>query len=51
MRPDNKTTVLASLPNVKLEGGKSYTFVLSGRPGKYDFVRIEDDVSKDVSNQ
>jgi hypothetical protein len=51
VRPDNKTTVLASLPNVKLEGGKSYTFVLSGRPGKYDFVRIEDDVSKDLSGQ
>jgi hypothetical protein len=47
IRPDNKKTVLASLGNVKLEGGKTYTFVLSGRPGKYELIQIEDTVGKD----
>jgi hypothetical protein len=47
VRPDNKKTVLASLGNVKLEGGKTYTFVLSGRPGKYELIQIEDVVGKD----
>jgi hypothetical protein len=45
VKPDNKETVLASLPNVKLEGGKSYTFVFSGKPGKYELIKIEDDVA------
>jgi hypothetical protein len=47
VRPDNKKTVLASLGNVKLEGGKTYTFVLSGKPGKYELIQIEDVVGKD----
>jgi hypothetical protein len=45
-RPDNKRTTLASLPNVKLEAGKSYTFLLAGRPGKYELVKIEDQVTR-----
>jgi hypothetical protein len=49
VRPDNGKTVLASLPNVKLEGGKTYTFVLTGRAGKYSLIRIEDDVAKSAS--
>jgi hypothetical protein len=44
-RPDNKSTRLASLPAVKLEAGKSYTFLLTGRAGKYELVRIEDQVA------
>jgi hypothetical protein len=45
-RPDDRNTSLATLPNVKLEGGKSYTFVLAGRPGrKYELVKIEDEVA------
>lgn len=47
VRPDNDRAVLASLGNVKLEGGKTYTFVLSGRPGKYELIKIEDVVGKD----
>jgi hypothetical protein len=47
VRPDNGKTVLASLGNVKLEGGKTYTFVLSGKPGKLELIRIEDVVAKD----
>jgi hypothetical protein len=46
VRPDGKTTALASLPNVKLEGGKSYTFVLAGKSGKAELIRIEDEVAK-----
>jgi hypothetical protein len=45
VRPDNKSTVLATLANVKLEGGKSYTFVLTGKGGKYEILRIEDAVA------
>ncbi len=45
VRPDNKSTVLAKLPNTKLEGGKSYTFVLSGTPGKFEIIKIEDAVA------
>jgi hypothetical protein len=45
VRPDGKETVLTTLKDVKLEGGKSYTFVLSGRVGKYEVIKIVDDVA------
>lgn len=48
VRPDGKTTTIASLPSVKLEGGKSYTFVLAGKAGKGEIVKIEDVVAKEV---
>lgn len=50
IRPEGKKNVLASQPNVKLEGGKSYTFVVSGRATKPDIIVIEDDVAKNVSS-
>jgi hypothetical protein len=50
IRPEGKKNVLASRPNVKLEGGKSYTFVIAGRGVKPDIILIEDDVAKDVSS-
>ena len=46
IRPEGKKNVLVSLPNVKFEGGKSYTFVLSGTPTKPEIIKIEDDVAK-----
>ena len=46
IRPEGKKNVLASLPNVKLEGGKSYTFVVSGTPARPEIIKIEDDVAK-----
>jgi uncharacterized protein DUF4397 len=49
VRPEGKKNVLASQPNVKLEGGKSYTFIVSGKAGKPEIIKIEDDVAKDVS--
>lgn len=45
VRPDNDKTTLAKLANVKLESGKSYTFVYTGRNGKYELLKIVDDVA------
>jgi Domain of unknown function (DUF4397) len=50
VRPQGKKNVLAREPNVKLEGGKSYTFVVAGTPAKVDIIKIEDDVAKNVSS-
>jgi hypothetical protein len=49
VRPDNKTTTLATLANQQLEASKSYTFVVVGKPGKYEIVKVEDTVAKDPS--
>jgi hypothetical protein len=49
VRPQGKKNVLARQPNVRLEGGKSYTFVVAGSPAKVEIIKIEDDVAKDVS--
>jgi len=46
IRPEGKKSVLASLPNVKLEGGKSYTFVVAGTPARPEIIKVEDDVAK-----
>jgi Domain of unknown function (DUF4397) len=51
IRPEGKKNVLASLPGVKLEGGKSYTFVVAGTPSKVEIIKIEDDVAKDLSSR
>ncbi len=45
VKPDNKDATLATLASTKLEAGKSYTFVLVGRAGKHDIVKIEDAVA------
>ena len=49
VRPDNKTTTLATLANQQLEASKSYTFVVVGKPGKYEIVKVEDTVAKEPS--
>ncbi len=46
VRPDGKETTLATLSGVELEGGKRYTFVLSGEPGRAEIIRIEDQVGR-----
>jgi hypothetical protein len=46
VRPDGKETVITTVKDVKLEGGKSYTFVLTGKNGKYDVIKIVDDVAQ-----
>lgn len=43
IRPEGKKNVLARRPNVKLEGGKSYTFVVSGTAARPDIIVIEDE--------
>lgn len=48
VRPDNGSTTLAKLAEVKLEGGKSYTFVLTGHGGKHELIKIEDNVAQDA---
>jgi hypothetical protein len=45
VKTDGKDATLASLPNTKLEAGKSYTFVLVGTPGKPELIKIEDAVA------
>jgi hypothetical protein len=50
-RPQGKKNVLAREPNVKLEGGKSYTFVVAASPAKVDIIRIEEVVAKEVSSK
>lgn len=49
IRPDGKNNVLASVPNVKFEGGRSYTFVVAGTPAKPEVIKVEDDVAKDAT--
>jgi hypothetical protein len=46
VRPKGKETVLTTVHDVKLEGGKSYTFVLTGHNGKYEVIKIVDDVNQ-----
>ena len=45
VKPDNKNSTLATLAGTTLEAGKSYTFVLVGKPGKYEIIKIEDTVA------
>jgi hypothetical protein len=45
VRPEGKKNVLASVPNVKFEGGKSYTFVITGTPTKPEVIKVEDEVA------
>jgi uncharacterized protein DUF4397 len=42
IRPQGKKNVLVSQPNVKFEGGKSYTFVVAGQAAKPDLIKVED---------
>jgi hypothetical protein len=51
IRPQGKKNVLASLPGVKLEGGKSYTFVVAGTPSRLEIIKVEDDVAKNMSSR
>ena len=45
VRPDDQKTTLATLSNVQLQPGRTYTFVLAGRPGqKYEVIKIDEQV-------
>ena len=45
VKPDNKSNTLATLAGADLKAGTSYTFVLVGKPGKYQIVQIQDEVA------
>jgi hypothetical protein len=45
VRPQHKENVLATVANVKLEAGKSYTFIANGKPGMLNVIKITDDVA------
>jgi hypothetical protein len=45
LRPQGRKDVLASLPEVKFEGGRSYTFVVAGTPARSEIIKIEDEVA------
>ncbi|MGH7509579.1 MAG: DUF4397 domain-containing protein [Gemmatimonadales bacterium] len=51
VRPEGKTSVLARLPDMKFEGGKSYTFVVAGTPAKAEIIKIEDQVAPEMSSR
>jgi hypothetical protein len=40
--------VIATLPEMKVLGGKSYTLVATGRRNKADVITVEDDVKPAV---
>jgi hypothetical protein len=45
VRPQHKTSVVATIPNVKLEAGKSYTYIVTGKPGALSVIKFTDDVA------
>lgn len=46
VRPQHKQNVLATIANVNLEAGKSYTYIVTGNGSKLDVVKIVDDVAQ-----
>jgi hypothetical protein len=47
VRKEDSKTRLASIPNVNLEAGQTYTFVIAGTPNKIDVIQVKDDVARD----
>jgi hypothetical protein len=47
VRRENSETALATIPNVNLEAGKSYTFILTGTPTKAEVIQFTDNVAMD----
>jgi hypothetical protein len=45
VRRDDQTAVIASVKNVKVEAGKSYTYVIAGPTAKPDVIAFQDDVA------
>ncbi len=42
IRPEGKATVLASIPGVNLQAGRSYTYVVTGTPAKMQVIPFVD---------
>ena len=47
VRTEDRKSPLATVPNVNLEAGKTYTFVIAGTPNKVEVIKIEDQVARD----
>lgn len=47
VRTEDRKAPLATIPNVNLEAGKTYTFVIAGTPTKVDVIKWEDTVHPD----
>lgn len=45
VRPQHKENTLATIANVKLEAGKSYTFIVNGKPGALNVIKFMDAVA------
>jgi hypothetical protein len=41
---NGKERTIATLPEMKVMGGKSYTLVAAGQPSKAEVILVEDDV-------
>ena len=47
VRTEDRERPLATIPNVNLEAGKSYTFILTGTPSKVEVIQFTDSVALD----
>ncbi len=47
VRTEDRKSPLATVPNVNLEAGKTYTFVIAGTPNKVEVIQIKDSVARD----
>jgi len=45
VRPQHKQNVVATIGNEKLEAGKSYTYIVTGKPGALTVIKFRDDVA------
>ena len=45
VRPQHKENVVATIPGVKLEAGKSYTYIVTGKPGALTVIKFTDNVA------
>ena len=46
LRPQGKRNTLARVPNVAMQAGRTYTYVVAGTPAKVDVIAIEDNVAE-----
>ena len=47
VRAEDNERPLATIPNVKLDAGKSYTYILTGTPTKVEVIQFSDSVAHD----
>ena len=47
VRTEDSSRPLATIPNVDIQAGKSYTFILTGTPTKVEVIQFSDSVAQD----